>query len=132
MMWQFAFSWKFHTLQQEYVNFFPNCFLFSNLFIFSLYDVGESFPPEHFLLHHEGYVYFFISIFFMFHFHKVNDKMPKFIEESKHKTKARPLVIIFRRQIYFWTPFLLTSRCQCSYNNFNITLTYLSYMVKCK
>ena len=31
-------------------------------------------------------VCFFISIVFMFH--KMNDKMTKFIEESKHKTKT--------------------------------------------
>ena len=36
-------------------------------------------------------------------FHKMNDKMTKLIEESKHKTKTGPLVLIFSRQIYFWS-----------------------------
>lgn len=125
MTWQLAFSWKFHTLQQEYVNFFPNCFLFSKFFVFSLYDVGESFPPEHFLLHHEGYVYFFLYLYFLF----FTKWMTKWLNlYKKANTRQKPdlwFSFLVARQIYFWTPFHLTSRCQCSYNNFNITHFYI-------
>ena len=82
---------------------FQIAFFLQIFYILSLYDVEEGFPQNIFcfLLHHEEYVYFFISIFLMFH--KMNDKMTKLIEESKHKTKTGPLVLIFSRQIYFWS-----------------------------
>ena len=48
-----------------------------------LYNVGESFPPKHVLLHQERMCIFNVA----FMFHKLNEMACKFIEESKHQTK---------------------------------------------
>lgn len=125
MTWQLAFSWKFHTLQQEYVNFFPNCF-FSPNFLYSLYTTLERvFPQNIFCFIMKDMFIFFLYLYFLF----FTKWMTKWLNlYKKANTRQKPdlwFSFLVARQIYFWTPFHLTSRCQCSYNNFNITHFYI-------